>query len=141
MPSRTECQIAADALHQTFLVNLIVEAEAELYDVGSDLEYSSSSQSSAGSTDSSSLLSSSDDEDVLPESQVYLDALGELYSQRYLNSQEKSLKMVHIFGCCLWSGKSITQKYFIPISTLTLPALTESRRPCPVSEILAQCST
>ena len=92
MPSRTDRQIAADALHQAFLVNLIAEAEAELYDVGSDSEYSSSSQSSAGSTDSSSSLSSSDDEDVLPASQVYLDALGELYSQRYLNSREEIIK-------------------------------------------------
>ena len=66
MPSRTDHQITADALHQAFLINLIAEAEAELYNVGSDSEYSSSSQSSAGSTDSSSSLSSSNDEDVLP---------------------------------------------------------------------------
>ena len=39
MPSYTERQIAADALHRAFLVNLIAEAEAELYADGSDSDY------------------------------------------------------------------------------------------------------
>ena len=91
MPSKTDRQAAADALHQAFLVNLIAEAEAQLHDEGSDSEYSTSDESSTGTTDSSS-SSSSDDEDVPPASQVYLDALGELYSQRYLNSREAITK-------------------------------------------------
>ena len=89
MATGTACQLAADALHQTFLVNLIAEVEAQIHDVGSDFDYSSDSTSS-GSTDSS-FLSSSEDE-ALPGSQAYLDILGELYSQRYLNSQEDIIK-------------------------------------------------
>jgi hypothetical protein len=88
MPTRTERQLAANALHQAFLVNLIVEAESQLYDAGSDSEYSSDSSSSSTGSSSSSL----EDEAELPASQVYLDALGELYSQRYLNSQEAITK-------------------------------------------------
>ena len=87
MPFETDHQLAANALHQAFLVNLIAEAESQVYDAGSDSEYPSDS-TSTGSTDSSS--SSSDQE--LPASQVYLDTLGELYSQRYLNSREGIIK-------------------------------------------------
>ena len=87
MPFETDRQLAANALHQAFLVNLIAEAESQVYDAGSDSEYPSDS-TSTGSTDSSS--SSSDQE--LPASQVYLDTLGELYSQRYLNSREGIIK-------------------------------------------------
>jgi len=43
MPTETDRQLAADALHQAFLVNLIAEAEAQVYDAGSDSEYSSDS--------------------------------------------------------------------------------------------------
>ena len=78
MPTETDRQIAADALHKAFLVNLIAEAEAQLYKDGSDSEYDSS-DSSMGSTGSSS--SSSSDEEVPPASQAYLDVMGELYSQ------------------------------------------------------------
>lgn len=87
MPFETNRQLAANVLHQAFLVNLIAEAESQVYDAGSDSEYPSDS-TSTGSTDSSS--SSSDQE--LPASQVYLDTLGELYSQRYLNSREGIIK-------------------------------------------------
>ena len=99
MPSRTQRQIAADALHEAFLVNLIAEAEAELYEDGSDSEYDSDESSSDTNTDLSLSLSSSssssslEDDEILPStSQVYLDALGELYSQWYLNSREGILK-------------------------------------------------
>ena len=36
MPDPTDCQLATDALHQAFLVNLIAEAEALAYQDGSD---------------------------------------------------------------------------------------------------------
>ena len=36
MPDPTDRQLAADALHQAFLVNLIAEAEALAYQDGSD---------------------------------------------------------------------------------------------------------
>ena len=76
------------SLHQAFLVNLIAEAEAQVYDAGSDSEYSSDSMS----TGSSASSYSSDDDEPLPASQIYLDTLGELYSRRYLNSWEGIIK-------------------------------------------------
>ena len=48
MPSQTNRQLAADALHQAFLVNLIAEAEAQLYEDGSDSEDSSGSSLDGG---------------------------------------------------------------------------------------------
>src|SRR5258705_8514812 len=88
MPTETDHQTAANALHQAFLVNLIAEAEAQLYDDGTDSDYSTNS--SGGSSTGSS--SSEDSETEPPASQVYLDAMGELYSQRYLNSREAIIK-------------------------------------------------
>ena len=38
MPCPTDQQLAADALHQAFLVNIVVEAEANLHEDGSDSE-------------------------------------------------------------------------------------------------------
>jgi len=42
MPTKTDCQITVDALCQAFLVNLIAEAEAQVYEEGSDSNYDSS---------------------------------------------------------------------------------------------------
>ena len=79
MPSQTNRQPAADALHQAFLVNLIAEAEAQLYEDGADSE--DSSESSSDDTSSSSSSSSSDDEPMPSMSEVHLDTIAELYSQ------------------------------------------------------------
>src|SRR5882762_9082536 len=91
MPIQTDHQLAADALHEAFLVNLIAEAEALTYqDKGSDTDDSSSSSSG---TDSSSLSSSSEDEALQPTSEVLLEVMGDLYSQRYLNARESLLRL------------------------------------------------
>jgi hypothetical protein len=80
--------MAADALYQAFLVNLIVEAEAQLYEEGSDSsESQATSTSSHLSTDLSS--SSSDDEPLPQTSEVILETLGQLYSEYYLNSRQE----------------------------------------------------
>lgn len=85
MPTKSDRTMAADALYQAFLVNLIVEAEAQLYKEGSDSsESQTTSASSHSSTDSSS--SSSDDEPLPQTSEVILETLGQLYSECYLNS-------------------------------------------------------
>ena len=55
MSTRSDCAAAVDALHQAFLVNLIADAESQLYEKGFN------SASSRSSTDSS-YSSSSDDE-------------------------------------------------------------------------------
>jgi hypothetical protein len=90
MPSPTDRQLAADALHQAFLINLIAEAEALVYEDTSDSD--SSSGSSSSGTDSSSHSSSSEDEPLPSTSEAFLAALGDLYSQRYLNERENNIK-------------------------------------------------
>ena len=131
MPTTTERQQAADALHTAFLVNLIAETEAQLLqfngqndsdsdsamDINPDsddsessgsssstlsssssssehssMSTSSTSSSNSGSSSSSSSSSSSgsslaEDASISP-SDVYLEALAELYLKRYLNSRE-----------------------------------------------------
>ena len=86
MPTKSDRAAAAEALHQAFLVNLIAEAESQLYEEGSDSEYSFSA-SSRSSADSSS--SSSDDEPLPQTSDAILETLGQLYSEHYLNSREE----------------------------------------------------
>ena len=115
MPFETNRRLAADALYQAFLVNLVAEAESQVYDAGSDSECSSDS-TSTGSTNSSS--SSSDEEP--PASQVYLDTLGELYSQRYLNSREGIIKDGTQLQLLLTEWKA---NFFALMSTSTLHAL------------------
>ncbi|KAF8226851.1 hypothetical protein L208DRAFT_1299822 [Tricholoma matsutake] len=73
----TDCQLAADALYQGFLVNMIAEAEAQ---VGSNSE------------DSSQKVCTLESLSGCPTVQVYLNILGELYSQRYLNAREEIVK-------------------------------------------------
>ena len=87
MPTKSGRAAAVDTLHQAFLVNLIAEAESQLYEGGSYSEYSSSSASSRSSADSSS--SSSDDEPLPQTSEAILETLGQLYSERYLNSRDE----------------------------------------------------
>lgn len=88
MPTKSDRTMAADALYQAFLVNLIVEAEAQLYEEGSDSsESQATSTSSHLSTDLSS--SSSDDEPLPQTSEVILETLGQLYSECYLNSRQE----------------------------------------------------
>ena len=80
MLTRSDRAAAADALHQAFLVNLIADAESQLYEEGSN------SASSRSSTDSS-YSSSSDDEPLPQASEAILETLGQLYSKCYLNSR------------------------------------------------------
>src|SRR5882762_7638317 len=90
MPTQTDRQLAADALHEAFLINLIAEVEALTYqDEGSDTDSSSSSSG----TDSSSQSSSSEDEALQHTSEVLLKVMGDLYSQRYLNARESLLRL------------------------------------------------
>jgi hypothetical protein len=44
MPIRSDRAAAADTLHQAFLVNLIAEAESQIYEEGFDSEHSSSAR-------------------------------------------------------------------------------------------------
>ncbi|KAH9952251.1 hypothetical protein BGW80DRAFT_1440900 [Lactifluus volemus] len=85
MPNKSHRTMAADALHQAFLVNLIAETEAQLYEEGSESEHSSraSSHSSANLS-----FSFSSDESLPTTSDAILETLGQLYSKRYLNPRQ-----------------------------------------------------
>jgi hypothetical protein len=89
MSTETDRQIAADALCQAFLINLIMEAEAQVFEEGSDSNY----DSLMGSTGSSS--SSSSDEKVPPASQAYLDAMGGCIQSDILRIGKPLSKMAH----------------------------------------------
>ena len=84
MPYQTDRQLAASALHQAFLVNLVAEAEAQLLQDGEESDYSSAS---SGSSSGSSSESSSDEEPPTA-SDTLLDVMGELYSKHYFTTRE-----------------------------------------------------
>ena len=85
MPYQTDRQVAFDALHQAFLVNLMSEAEAQINQLGEESEYSSSSsESNSSDTDTSS----SDNEEPPTASDVLLDVIAQLYSTHYYNTRE-----------------------------------------------------
>jgi len=111
MPSQTNCQLAADALHQAFLVNLIAEIEARELLEGYDSDSGSSEGLALEDEDTSSSLdeSSSDSsmdisdpellDDDLDAAKTYLHIMGELYSQCYLAEHQdiiKSRNQLHI---------------------------------------------
>ena len=85
MPDQTDRQVAFDALHQAFPVNLMSEAEAQVNQLGEESEYSSSSsESNSSDTDTSS----SDNEEPPTASDVLLDVIAQLYSTHYYNTCE-----------------------------------------------------
>lgn len=90
MPHQTERQQAADSLQRAFLVNLMAEHEEELLDFNSD----------SSDNDTNSSLSSNNDEPLPAVSEMLLETLGNLYSQRYLkertqiNKSSENLKLL-----------------------------------------------
>src|ERR1700731_3225681 len=80
MPYCRERQQAADALYAAFVTALITEHEESSSSSDSD-------QSSSGSSSLSNSSSSDSDDHGLRLSELWLAALGDLYSQRYLNKQ------------------------------------------------------
>jgi hypothetical protein len=80
MPRQTDRQLAADALHRAFLIQLVAEAEATLHSDHSDTE----------DGDSGSDLLDSDDNDQ-PLSHTLLESLASLYTNHY-NEERRSIK-------------------------------------------------
>jgi hypothetical protein len=86
MPYQTDRQVAFDALHQAFLVNLMAEAEVEVNQPGEESDYPSSfSESNSSDTDTSC---SSDNEEPPTSSDVLLHVMAQLYSTHYYNTCE-----------------------------------------------------
>ena len=118
MPCPTDQQLAADALHQAFLVNILVEAEANLHEDGSDSGYDSdsdssseSSESDSGSSSSSSSLSS-DEEPGITTNEVMLEMMAQLYSEHYFNHQEPINKDTNQLYLLLHDSKIKLPKIF-----------------------------
>jgi hypothetical protein len=100
MPYQTDRQVAFDALHQAFLVNLMAEAGAEVNQLGEESDYLSSLPNSSD-TDTSS----SNNEEQPTASDVLLDFIAQLYSTHYYNTPEPIPKdsnqlhlILHIYG-------------------------------------------
>ncbi|KAJ3502372.1 hypothetical protein NLJ89_g8916 [Agrocybe chaxingu] len=102
MPTRTDRQEAADALHQAFLVNFLAELEARKLqdelkygdlsgDSGSDRSDVDMDSSSSSSLFSESSTSSSSEEE-LTAARDYVDQMGNLYSERYLQERRPITK-------------------------------------------------
>jgi hypothetical protein len=84
MPNITDRQSAQEALEAAYLASLAAESDAMLVD--------SDTSSSSDSHDSESSSSSSEDAPVTMTSEILLDTLGDLYSQRYLNDRQSIQK-------------------------------------------------
>jgi hypothetical protein len=101
MPTRSDRQMASDALSQAFLVNLIAEMEAELTNDDSDSDTTSSDSDTDESSSSSSSPSVSSDgsDEEMTAAEEYIHNLADLYSQRYLADREaipKSAEFLHL---------------------------------------------
>ena len=94
MPTHTDRQLAADALHRAFLVNFIADLESQELDYTSDSEgddsddsddsMDGSGSSSNSSATSSSSESSSEDSDFMTPAETYVHHMGNLYYERYM---------------------------------------------------------
>lgn len=99
MPTRTDRQLAADALHRAFLVNFVADLEQRELDFASDSEHSdddmdadSSSDSSLTSASSSSESSDdSDDPDFIIPAEIYAHHMANLYSERYMADRTNTI--------------------------------------------------
>jgi len=108
MPTQTDCQLAADALHRAFLINFVADLEQRELDFASDSEGSdddmddgSSSDSSSTSAASESSKSSDDsnDPDFKTPTETYIHHMANLYSERYMVERTNILKtqgLMHI---------------------------------------------
>ncbi|KAF8800291.1 hypothetical protein BYT27DRAFT_7227564 [Phlegmacium glaucopus] len=84
MPTRTDCQLAADALHRAFLINFL-DFASDLEDSDDDMDDGSSSDSCSTSAASSSKSSDdSDDLDFMTPAETYVHHMANLYSECYM---------------------------------------------------------
>ncbi|KAF8152334.1 hypothetical protein B0H34DRAFT_677711 [Crassisporium funariophilum] len=90
MPTLTDCQLAAKALHRAFLVNFVADLESQELDFSSDSKGKDSnddmdnSNSSSDSATSSS-LSDTDGSDFMTPAETYVHHMANLYSEHYMS--------------------------------------------------------
>ncbi|KZP14474.1 hypothetical protein FIBSPDRAFT_896601 [Athelia psychrophila] len=86
MPTQTERQMLADALHRALLVDIIAEAEIHRGDDG----YDSDLENEYGDGTQVQMRHPQTSEDAVPPStsETILEAVAGLYSQRYLNARD-----------------------------------------------------
>jgi hypothetical protein len=104
MPTRTNRQLAADALHRAFLVYFVADLEQRELDFESDSEDSdddmdSDDDSSAATSSSESSDDSDDDPDLITPAEIYVHHMANLYSERYMAERtniQKPQKLMHL---------------------------------------------
>ena len=123
MPTRTDRQLAADALHRAFLVNFIADLESQELDYSSDSEgddsddsddsMDGSDSSSDSSSTSSSLSESSDggDSDFTSPAETNVHHMGNLYSERYMAEWTEIPKLKCSCSYC-WASTRISSLIF-----------------------------
>ncbi|KAF8804571.1 hypothetical protein BYT27DRAFT_7107251, partial [Phlegmacium glaucopus] len=91
-PTRTDCQLAADAPHRAFLINFVADLEQRELDFASDSEDSDDDMDDGSSSDSCSTSAASssessddsDDPDFMTPAETYVHHMANLYSKHYM---------------------------------------------------------
>jgi hypothetical protein len=89
MPTLTDCQLAAKALHRAFVVNFVVDLENQELDFSSDSEGKDSDDDmdnfdSSSDSATSSSSSNTDGSDFMTPAETYVHHMANLYSERYM---------------------------------------------------------
>lgn len=127
----------ADALHRAYVISLFSEAEAQLVQAEYDSSSSSSSSSSSDTSSDSSMFTSSPDGEpsMPPMSDIYLDMLGNLYSQHYLSTRDRIEKDQAALHLLLHDWKHTRPEIFrsyLRVEPACFDALIETIREDPV---------
>jgi len=132
MPTHTDRQLAADALHQAFLVNFIADLESQELDYSSDSEGDDSDDSmdgSSSSSDSSAMSSPSesssddDDSDFMTPAETYVCHMGNLYHERYMAERTEIPKIQALMQLLLGEYKDRFPHIFRSYLHINLPFL------------------
>ena len=138
MPTRTNRQLAADALHRAFLINFVAdweqreldfESDSEDSDDDSDMDVDSSDDSS--STSMSSSESSSDDPDLITPAETYIHHMANLYSERYMAERTnipKSQELMHLLLNDYKVNHPLIFRNYLSIDPACFDALVEAIR-------------
>lgn len=138
MPTRTNRQLAAYALHQAFLVQFVADLEERELDFASDSEDSdddmdadSSSDSSTSASGSSESSDDSDDLDLITPAEIYVHHMANLYSHRYLAERTdipKSQEFIHLLLNDYKVNYPLIFRNYLSINPACFDALVEAIR-------------
>jgi hypothetical protein len=140
MPTRTDRQLAADALHRAFLVNFVADLEQRELDFESDSESESEDSDDDldmdvdSSEDSSSDSESSDDDsdpDLITPAETYIHHMANFYSERYMAERTnipKSQQLMHLLLNDYKVNHPLIFRSYLSIDPACFDALVEAIR-------------